>query len=86
MDTQVDPTALRKGETLVPFVESEGENPLGKVIVVGFRVGLPGAEKPSYEAQPSATKPGMLSFFFFIVFLLFSCVCVADGLDSTRVH
>lgn len=60
VDTQVDPAALRKGETLVPFVESEGETTLGKVVVVGFRVGLPGADKPVYEKQSGQNRPGTL--------------------------
>lgn len=60
VDTQVDPVELRKGETLVPFVESEGESPLGKVLVVGFRVGLPGADKPSFEKQSNPSRPALV--------------------------
>lgn len=62
VDTQVDPSELRKGETLIPFVESEGESNLGKVLVVGFRVGLPGADKPSYDKVTLPSRPGILFY------------------------
>lgn len=60
MDTQVDPSALGKGETLVPYIANEGETSLGKVMVVGFRVGLAGSEKPIFEKpNKPESKPGI---------------------------
>lgn len=61
VDTQVDPAALRKGETLVPFVEEETETVLGQVMIVGFRVGLQGSEKPVFKkASRDQSRPSLI--------------------------
>jgi len=60
VDTPVDPAALGKGETLVPFIEGEGETTIGKLLVIGFRVGLPGSEKPTYEKQHNQSRPALI--------------------------
>jgi len=83
VDTQVDPSALRKGETLVPFVETETETTIGKILVVGFRVGLPGAEKPVYEkSNGGQSKPALV----FIKYLPFDMLEKTNFDDLIQKH
>ncbi len=73
LDTPIDSKLLRKGEALLPFVEGEAESILGKVIIIGFRVGIStviASIPPAKASKFVPSKPSKLQTLAIFSYLL----------------